>query len=129
MSEEKSSFVEGRSIIDNVMIAIETIHALKRRTKRKKRELALKIYISKAYDRVDWGFLRSVLSRMGFAYRWIHWVIICVTSVFYSILVNMDRVGPIHLGRGLRQGDPLSPYLLILVVEGLSILIIIAIPK
>jgi hypothetical protein len=58
VSEEQSAFVEGRSILDNALIAIEIIHALKRKTRGSKGDLALKIDISKAYDKVDWGFLR-----------------------------------------------------------------------
>jgi len=85
--------------------------------------LALKIDISKAYDRVDWGFLRGVLMRMGFNEKWIQWMMICVSSVTYSVFMNFDRVGPIVPGRGLRQGHLLSPYLFILVAEGLSTLI------
>ncbi|MCI24038.1 RNA-directed DNA polymerase (Reverse transcriptase) [Trifolium medium] len=71
VSQEQSAFVEGRSILDNALIAIEVIHALKRKTKGRKGELALKIDISKAYDKVDWGFLRGVLSKMGFSDVWI----------------------------------------------------------
>lgn len=67
--------------------------------------------------------MRDVLSRMGVVDSWIHWVMMCVTSVHYIILVNSDRVGPIEPGRGLGQGDPLSPYRFILVLEGLSALI------
>ncbi|XP_058776514.1 uncharacterized protein LOC131650817 [Vicia villosa] len=67
--EEQSAFVEGRSILDNAMIAFEVIHALKRRTSGNNAQLALKIDISKAYDRVDWGFLRGMLYRLGFAER------------------------------------------------------------
>ncbi|MCH80000.1 hypothetical protein A2U01_0000762, partial [Trifolium medium] len=67
VSEEQSAFIEGRSILDNALIAIEVIHALKRKTRGMKGELALKIDISKAYDKVDWGFLRGMLERMGFA--------------------------------------------------------------
>ncbi|XP_058734150.1 uncharacterized protein LOC131605869 [Vicia villosa] len=109
--------------MDNAMVATEIIHALKRKTSGSIAHLALKIDISKAYDRVDWGFLRGILLCMGFHEKWIHWIMMCVTSVHYSVLVNSDRVGPIIPGRGLRQGDPLSPYLFILVSEGLSALI------
>jgi hypothetical protein len=64
-----------------------------------------------------------MLERLGFANRWIHWMMLCVSSINYSVLVNYDKIGPIFPGRGLRQGDPLSPYLFILVTEGLSTLI------
>lgn len=57
---------------------------------------------------------------MGFLEKWIHWVMMYVTSVNYFVLVNVDRVGPIKPGRGLRQGDSLSPYTFILVTEGFS---------
>ncbi|GAU51576.1 hypothetical protein TSUD_414250 [Trifolium subterraneum] len=123
VSQEQSAFVEGRSILDNALIAIEVIHALKRKTKGRRGELTLKIDISKAYDKVDWVFLRGVMTRMGFTDVWIRWVMMCVSLVNYSVLMNSDRVGPISPGRGLRQGDPLSPYLFILVTECLTALI------
>ncbi|GAU20296.1 hypothetical protein TSUD_337770 [Trifolium subterraneum] len=65
VSQEQSTFVEGRSILDNSLIATEVIHALKRKTKGRRGELTLKIDISKAYDKEDWGFLRGVMTRMG----------------------------------------------------------------
>ncbi|GAU17164.1 hypothetical protein TSUD_177940 [Trifolium subterraneum] len=123
VSQEQSAFIEGRSILDNALIATEVIHALKRKTQGKRGELALKIDISKAYDKVDWGFLRGVMTKMGFTAVWIRWVMMCVSSVNYSVLMNYDRVGPILPGRGLRQGDPISPYLFILVTECLTALI------
>jgi len=123
VSEEQSTFVEGRSILDNALIATELIHSMKMKTKAWRGELTLKIDISKAYDRVDWGFLRGVLMRMGLSEKWIQWMMMCVSYVTCSVLMNFDRVGPIVPGRGLRQDDPLSPYLFILVAEGLSTLI------
>ncbi|GAU47702.1 hypothetical protein TSUD_190310 [Trifolium subterraneum] len=123
VSQEQSTFVEGRSILDNALLSTEVIHALKRKTKGRRGELALNIDISKAYDKVDWGFLRGVTTRMGFTDVWIRWVMMCVSSVNYSVLMNSDQVGPISPGRGLRQGDPLSPYLFILVTECLTALI------
>jgi hypothetical protein len=71
ISEEQSAFIEGRSILDNAMIAMEVIHSLKRRTRGGKGELALKIDISKAFDKVDWSFLRGILVRMGFSDTWV----------------------------------------------------------
>ncbi|GAU26046.1 hypothetical protein TSUD_225070 [Trifolium subterraneum] len=123
VSQEQSAFVEGRSIIDNALIAIEVIHALKRKTQGRRGALTLKIDISKTYDKVNWGFLRGVMTKMGFTEVWIRWVMTCVSSVNYSVLMNYDRVDPISPGRGLQQGDPLSPYLFILVTECLIALI------
>ncbi|KAK2365796.1 hypothetical protein QL285_079253 [Trifolium repens] len=123
ISEEQSAFVEGRSILDNALVATEIIHAMKRKTRGRKGDLALKIDISKAYDRVDWGFMKGMLVQLGFDDKWVQWMMLCVSSVNYSVLVNFDRVGTIYPGRGLRQGDPLSPYLFILVAQGLSALI------
>ncbi|GAU50953.1 hypothetical protein TSUD_411410 [Trifolium subterraneum] len=123
VSQEQSTFVKGRSILDNALIATEGIHALMRKTKGRRGELTLKIDISKTYDKVDWGFLRGVMTRMGFTDVWIRWVMMCVSSVNYSVMMNSDRVGPISPGRGLRQGDPLSLYLFILVTECLTALI------
>ncbi|WJX12011.1 hypothetical protein P8452_02554 [Trifolium repens] len=67
--------------------------------------------------------MHAILERLGFSDKWIHWMMLCVSSVNYFVLVNFEKVGPICPGRGLRQGDPLSPYLFILVTEGLTTLI------
>ncbi|CAN0905267.1 Transposon TX1 uncharacterized 149 kDa protein [Linum grandiflorum] len=123
ISEEQSAFIAGRSIIDNVMVAFETIHSMKRRQTGKWGEMAIKIDISKAYDRVEWDYLEEVLRKVGFEERWIRWMMLCVTSVRYTVQVNGEGVGPIIPSRGLRQGCPLSPFLFILCAEGLSTMI------
>jgi hypothetical protein len=120
---EQSAFVADRSILDNVIVAMETMHHMKCKTRGNIGEVALKIDISKAYDRVDWNYLMNVIGAMGFCDKWTKWIQMCLVSIQYSVLVNGESVGPINPGRGLRQGDPLSPYLFILCAEGLTSLI------
>ena len=104
-----------------MLAAFELIHYMKRKTSGEEGEVALKLDISKAYDRVSWDYLRNRMLSMGFSSKWIGWMMMCVTSVSYSISFQGSKIGPIIPSRGLRQGDPLSPYLFLLCVEGLSL--------
>ncbi|XP_075492415.1 uncharacterized protein LOC142530463 [Primulina tabacum] len=123
ISPFQSALVAGRAITDNVHIAFEIIHHMKRQTRGNTRNAAVKIDISKAYDRIDWAYLLRIMEKLGFAPKWIQYMKLCVTTVKYSFLVNGQAIGPITPHPGLRQGDPLSPYLFILCTEGLSALI------
>jgi len=87
---EQSGFVAGTTITDNILIASEIIHYLKCKTRGNKGEAALKIDINKAYDRVDWNYLFSIMKKMGFSPIWIKWMRMCVTTVSYHVLVNDD---------------------------------------
>lgn len=116
----QSSFIKGRQILDGALIAGELIESCRRK---KVKAAILKLDFHKAFDSVAWSFLEWILIQMGFPSLWISWILACVKSAEASILINGSPTVPFKLHRGLRQGDPLSPFLFDLVVEPLSLLI------
>lgn len=82
--------------------------------------MAVKTDMSKAYDRIEWEFITLVLKKLGFHETWVQWLMQCITTVSYSYLVNDAVYGSVKPHRGIRKGDPLSPYVFILCGEVLS---------
>lgn len=119
VSPFQAAFVPGRWIAESTILTQEVLHAI-RGKRRGNGLLGIKIDMSKAYDRVDWDFLQAVLTNMGFSHHFTKLVMKCVSSVTFSILLNGSPLPDFKPRSGLRQGDPLSPYLFILCSEVFS---------
>ena len=106
-----------------MLVAYETLHAMHIRKKGKNGALALKLDVSKAYDRVEWGFLKGMMIKLGFPEVWVDRVMKCVSTPSFSVWINGKSYRNIKPSRGIRQGDPLSPYLFLICAEGFTSLL------
>lgn len=116
----QAAFVKGRHITDPILVANEIVDYWRYI---KKKGVIFKLDIEKAFNKTRWDFLLSILILKGYLDQWIRWIKVCISSASYSILIKDKPRGYIQASRGIRQGNPLSPFLFVIAMDYLSRLI------
>ena len=116
---QQTSFVHGRHIIDNIVIAQEVIHSMRKKAG-KKGFMAIKVDLEKAYDRLNWDFIYETLQETRLPRDMSQIIMACITLATMRVLWNGEASDEFVPFRGIRQGDPISPYIFVLCVERLS---------
>ncbi|KAL4378892.1 hypothetical protein GQ457_02G026740 [Hibiscus cannabinus] len=121
ISSTQDAFVQGRAITDNILVAHELVHTLHTSVSRSSQGAVFKLDMEKAFDRVEWPFLKVVMLRLGFAQSWVDLIMRCVSSVSSRVRLRGTLFEAFLPRRGLRQGVPLSPFLFLFCTEGLLV--------
>lgn len=129
IDQAQSVFVLMWLISNNFLLVYEVLHSFKRERTSKKGYMGLKLDMSKIYNRVEWLFLQEITLKIGFDWAWVAFILHCLLTVTYLINLNGKQRPKFQAFRGLRQRDPLSPYLFLICSENLSTLIRLAINK
>ncbi|KAJ0577283.1 putative RNA-directed DNA polymerase [Helianthus annuus] len=120
ISNEQSAFIKGGNILDGPLIINEVVNWARRS---KKKIMVFKVDFEKAYDCVSWKFLINTMRHMGFPSRWKNWIMGILFTGRASVLINGSPTDEFEIKRGLRQGDPLSPFLFTIVMEALHVMV------
>ncbi|KAJ0454927.1 putative RNA-directed DNA polymerase [Helianthus annuus] len=120
IATSQSAFIGGRSILDGPLIINEIQNWSK---KTRKKVFFLKVDFEKAYDNINWNFVLDVLDQMGFSSKWCSWIKGVLSSARASVLVNGSPTFEFKCHKGMRQGDPISPFLFVIVMEALSCMV------
>ena len=115
----QTSFIPSRHIKENIIIAQEVVHSMRRKLG-KKGLMAIKIDLEKAYDRLNWNFIHETLMELALPFDLVHLIMECITSNRMNILWNGELTGDFAPIRDVRHGDSLSPYIFVLCIERLS---------
>ncbi|XP_062080302.1 uncharacterized protein LOC133785056 [Humulus lupulus] len=118
VNQNQGAFIKDRSLAQNVLILQDLLKGYKR--KYSSPRCLFKIDLSKAYDSIDWDFLEDLLKVLKFPDRFIRWIMICMRGASYCLMLNGRLHGNFQGGKGLRQGDPISLLLFVIVMEYLT---------